>query len=486
LNPVLITSFEEYRRIFGFHLPKSYLAYCIDGFFRNGGRRCYIARAYKKDWTFAQNELPCGQGNTMTMKTVGPGNWGNNVYFEIEDSTMYPEKDPERNFYFKLNVYYFYKTPEDPLKDKNDRYKCDIESYDNLCIRPSSDRHYKNAIAGVSKYIRIFDNFEGKDESTLERPGGNDITPITKLAVEDAIGVYNGEKDETDFDGQDDLLLDNGKFIKTGFIGIQDIEDVSIVSVPDATSKTLASKVIEKCEQKKNRFAVISTQESPASIGDLEPIKDSNYAAQYYPWVYVNDPLTGSKKLIPPVGHICGIYARVDILRGVDKAPANETIDGILSLEKDIDSEKQGILNPKGINVIRSFPGRGYLVWGARTISRKPMWKYINVRRLFIFIEKSVERSTQWAVFEPNNERLWSRVKTSLVQFLTTVWKTGALMGTTPEEAFFVRVDRTTMTQNNIDNGMLIVVIGIAPVKPAEFVIFKFAQTQAGVSITEI
>jgi hypothetical protein len=154
-----------------------------------------------------------------------------------------------------------------------------------------------------------------------------------------------------------------------------------------------------------------------------------------------------------------------------------------MSLQVNIDKGKQDILNTKGINVIRSFPRRGNLVCGARTISKDPMWKYINGRRLFIFVEKSVERSTQWAVFEPHNERLWSRVKTSLTQFLTTVWKSDALMGTLPEE---VRVDRTTMTQDDIDNGRLIVVVGIAPTKPAEFVIFRFAQTQAGVKITEL
>ena len=135
-----------------------------------------------------------------------------------------------------------------------------------------------------------------------------------------------------------------------------------------------------------------------------------------------------------------GIYARVDTERGVHKAPANEVVRGIMSLQINVDKGKQDVLNPKGINVIRSFPGRGNLVWGARTISRDPMWKYINVRRLFIFVEKSVQRSTQWAVFEPNNERLWSRVKASLTQFLTTVWKTGALMGTTQKKHFLLEL----------------------------------------------
>ncbi len=197
-------------------------------------------------------------------------------------------------------------------------------------------------------------------------------------------------------------------------------------------------------------------------------------------------PLTKSKVLVPPSGHVAGVYARVDNERGVHKSPANESVFGILSLQTQIDDSKQGLLNPKGINVIRNFPGRGTLVWGARTISKNPMWKYVNVRRLFIYVEKSVQRSTQWAVFEPNNERLWSRVKTSLAQFLTTVWKSGALMGTTAEEAFFVVADRTTMTQNDIDNGRLIVVIGIAPTKPAEFVIFRYVQTQAGAKFSEL
>ena len=190
--------------------------------------------------------------------------------------------------------------------------------------------------------------------------------------------------------------------------------------------------------------------------------------------------------MIPPSGHIAGIYARTDTERGVHKAPANESIRSVVSLQVNIDKSKQEILNNKGINVIRYFPGRGILVWGARTISKDPLWKYVNVRRLFIFIEKSVERLTQWAVFEPNNERLWLRIKATLTQFLTTIWKDGALMGTTPEEGFFVKCDRTTMTQSDIDNGRLIVMVGLAPTKPAEFVIFRFAQTQARAEVEEI
>ena len=184
-------------------------------------------------------------------------------------------------------------------------------------------------------------------------------------------------------------------------------------------------------------------------------------------------------KLIPPGGYIAGIYARSDTERGVHKAPANEVVRGANKLQFLISKGEQGILNPRGVNVIRYFPGRGILVWGARTLSTNTLWKYINVRRLFIYIEKSIEKGTQWVVFEPNNERLWARVVSTITQFLTGVWKDGTLMGTKPEEAFFVKCDRSTMTQDDIDNGRLICVIGIAPVKPAEFVIFRIARGPA-------
>jgi len=170
----------------------------------------------------------------------------------------------------------------------------------------------------------------------------------------------------------------------------------------------------------------------------------------------------------------------------VHKAPANEVVRGATSLQVKVTRGQQEILNPRGVNAIRSFPGRGILVWGARTVSKDTLWKYINVRRLFIFIERSIDEGSQWLVFEINNEKLWSRVKATITQFLTQVWRDGALMGTRPEEAFFVKCDRTTMTQNDIDNGRLIVIIGIAPVKPAEFVIFRIAQTRSGTEITEV
>jgi hypothetical protein len=197
------------------------------------------------------------------------------------------------------------------------------------------------------------------------------------------------------------------------------------------------------------------------------------------------DPLSGTKKLIPPGGHIAGIYARSDIERGVHKAPANEIVRGAVELQFPLTSGEQDILNPRGVNCLRKFRGRGIRVWGARTTSSDSLWKYVNVRRLFLYIEESIEEGTQWVVFEPNNEKLWARVRQSITAFLTTLWRAGWLMGTKAEEAFFVKCDRSTMTQDDIDNGRLICVIGIAPVKPAEFVIFRIAQWPGGSAVNE-
>jgi phage tail sheath protein FI len=175
---------------------------------------------------------------------------------------------------------------------------------------------------------------------------------------------------------------------------------------------------------------------------------------------------------------VAGIYARSDVQRGVHKAPANEVVLGIRDLQVRLSKGEQDILNPKHVNCLRDFRelSRGLRVWGARTLSSDPEWKYINVRRLFLFVEKSIERGTQFAVFEPNAEPLWATINRSVSNFLIAVWKSGALEGTKPEEAFFVKVDRTTMTQNDIDNGRLIILVGIAPVRPAEFVIFRISQ----------
>lgn len=200
----------------------------------------------------------------------------------------------------------------------------------------------------------------------------------------------------------------------------------------------------------------------------------------YYPWVKLLDPNTGEKIAVPPSGHVAGIYARNDTERGVHKAPANEIVRGALETELTLTKGEQDVLNPMGVNCIRSFTGRGLRVWGARTISSDPAWRYVNVRRLFNYVEKSIERGTQWVVFEPNDPDLWARVRRDVTAFLTGVWRDGALFGMTPQEAFFVKCDAETNPPDVRDRGQLVIEIGLAPVKPAEFVIFRLSQFSGG------
>jgi phage tail sheath protein FI len=294
----------------------------------------------------------------------------------------------------------------------------------------------------------------------------------------------------TIFEGADSTEPAN----RTGLYTFKNVDEINIAAIPGITTRYLQQKLISHCEvDTKDRFAVLDSQ----ATADLDEIKkqrnmfDSSYASLYYPWLHAFDPLAKQYTNVPPSGYMCGVFARTDVERGVHKAPANEKINGVVNTERlngkfrIVNKGTQEILNPLGVNCTRSFPGRGIRVWGARTISSNTLWKYINVRRLFLFLEESIENGTQWVVFEPNDEKLWARVKQTIGQFLTKVWKDGALMGSTPEEAFFVKCDRTTMTQSDIDNGRLIVMIGVAPVKPAEFVIFRIAQWQGGSAVTE-
>jgi phage tail sheath protein FI len=275
---------------------------------------------------------------------------------------------------------------------------------------------------------------------------------------------------------------------KSGLLGLQDVDEISILNCPDEfylSGNTIAGMLTTQCETMKDRFAILQAPLAAVKPENNNPSINSKYAAYYYPWLKITNPLTGVPLLAPSGGHIAGIYARSDTNVGVHKDPANEVINGIAELQLQTNDQQQAILNPKGVDVLRYFKGAGNLVWGGRTTSTDPDWKYINVRRLFIFIEKSILRGTQWVVFEINDEPLWARVRRSIGDFLTTLWRDGMLQGTKKEQAFFVKCDRTTMTQADIDNGRLICVIGIAAVKPAEFVIFRIGQWYGGFDVSE-
>ena len=268
------------------------------------------------------------------------------------------------------------------------------------------------------------------------------------------------------------------------------LDDVSILAAPGYSAfVTTLYQGIEQAllshVERRRAYQILVLDTAPGA--DLTAARtarsqlDSTKAALYYPWVVVANPLTRTPTEItlPPSGFVCGIYARNDIERGVYKAPANEIVRGALRFEREINFAQQEVLNPLGINCLRFFPGRGYRVWGARTVSSDPEWKYVNVRRYFNYLEASIDRSTQWVVFEPNGERLWSNIRETIAAFLFNEWRSGALLGSQPEQAFFVRCDRSTMTQNDLDNGRLICLIGVAALKPAEFVIFRIGQKTA-------
>jgi phage tail sheath protein FI len=273
----------------------------------------------------------------------------------------------------------------------------------------------------------------------------------------------------------------------SGLKAFEAIEDISIVAAPgstlrdDARSNTVIGALISHAERMQYRIAVVdcARQQTIANVRALRARYDSSHAAFYYPWVRILDPLTGEENYYPPSGFVAGIYARNDIERAVYKAPANEVVNLALGFETLLNKAQQEVLNPEGINCFRYFEGRGMRLWGARTMSSDPEWKYVNVRRYFAYLERSIDRGTQWAVFEPNGERLWANVRRTVEDFLLNEWQNGALLGEKPEKAFFVKCDRSTMSQNDLDNGRLVCLIGVAALKPAEFVIFRIGQWTA-------
>ena len=279
--------------------------------------------------------------------------------------------------------------------------------------------------------------------------------------------------------------------VKTGLKSFEDIEDISIVAAPGSTygmengyradASQIVNLLVSHASRMRYRIAVLDSGDgqSIAQVRAMRGKIDSTYAALYYPWVRVLDPVTRTEINLPPSGFVAGIYARNDVNRAVYKAPANEVVNLAIGFETLINKSQQDVLNPEGINCFRFFEGRGFRLWGARTISSDPEWKYVNLRRYFAYLERSIDKGTQWAVFEPNGTQLWGTVRRTIEDFLFNEWQTGALLGDKPEKAYFVRCDRSTMTQNDLDNGRLVCLIGVAPLRPAEFVIFRIGQWTA-------
>ncbi|MCA9559265.1 MAG: phage tail sheath family protein [Myxococcales bacterium] len=279
---------------------------------------------------------------------------------------------------------------------------------------------------------------------------------------------------------------DKGPGERTGLHAFEEVDEINIVCAPGQTEPAIQDAVLTHCEKMRYRFAILDAPETieKGGVDKLGKPRDSKYGAYYFPWIEVYDPQKGNI-FVPPSGHMAGVYARSDAERGVHKAPANEIVRGALGLKYNITKGEQDLLNPKGINCIREFPNRGIRVWGARTISSDPEWRYVNVRRLFNMVEQSIENGTQWVVFEPNDQKLWKRVSRNITAFLLRVWRDGALFGETPEQAFYVKCDGETNPPEVIDAGQMVCEIGMCPTKPAEFVIFRIGQMPTGGDVSE-
>jgi phage tail sheath protein FI len=289
---------------------------------------------------------------------------------------------------------------------------------------------------------------------------------------------------------------------RKGLAALETMDEVSIVAAPGYTDAASYDAVLSHCESMGDRVAILDAREDIKDIDSLTKTatgrasggggakprqSDRGFGAFYFPWVLVADPLSPTREQVsvPPSGHLAGIYARTDATRGVHKAPANEPIRGALDLTYLLTRGENGLLNQNGVNCIRIFPAEGIRVWGARTLAASASeWRYVNVRRLFNMIEESIARNTRWVVFEPNDVTLWQAIRRDVSAFLTNLWRDGALMGATPEEAFFVKCDAETNPPEVIDAGQVVTVVGIAPVKPAEFVIFQIRQEAGGTQIS--
>jgi phage tail sheath protein FI len=357
-----------------------------------------------------------------------------------------------------------------------------LESFDGAVMDRESPRYVETMVNGVSQYIWLTPT-SGK-VSAMPAPKGGSFALQKPASTALQVGT-------ADFMGN---VRD-----RSGIDGLEAIEEITIVLAPDLMAAYkrgligedaaigLQKAMIAHCEKMQDRVAIV---DAPPGLDSQEMLEwrdksmmDSSYAALYYPWIKVLDPLdpTGKRLLpLPPSGHMAGIWARTDSERGVFKAPANEVVRGAVGVTQDVTSGEQSLLNPKGVNCIRTFGTRGIRVWGARTLSSDSAWKYLPVRRFFNYVEESIRLGTQWAVFEPNDMALWQTLRRDVTNFLMRPYRDGAIFGETPDQAFYVKCDAETNPPDVIDAGMVIVQVGICPVKPAEFVVFRVTQLPTG------
>jgi phage tail sheath protein FI len=478
-EPTLVSNWRQYTSVFGDFTGDSYLAHAVYGYFLNGGGNCYVVRVGRVDDSEPlRGELPAavdGQQEPVAkyeVKALGSAPLTEPIEIEIADAAP-PQGD-----------------------DGQSNGEVNPEQFDLIVRRAGLEveRHGPlTATQGKTNAVRVVN-----EASQLIR--------LTAVSGTPAVRPLNGTVSLSNLPAVPEPL-NTSDYVgdpaaRTGFGGLEAVDEITMVCVPDVMSayqkgwidlegvKAVQLAAIAHCELMGDRVAVIDPPPDlkPQQILDWRKNVagyDSKYAAMYWPWVKVADPASGSTVLVPPSGHVTGVWGRNDDTRGVHKAPANEVLRGVISLGCDITSKEQELLNPEGINCIRAFSGQGIRIWGARTMSSDPSWRYINIRRLFNYLQESILNGTMWVVFEPNDDALWAKIRRTIESFLVNEWRKGALFGLTPDEAFYVKCDRETNPSESIDAGQVICEIGVAPVKPAEFVIFQLSQFSGGASVLE-
>ncbi|NEA40720.1 phage tail sheath subtilisin-like domain-containing protein [Streptomyces sp. SID11385] len=482
-EPTLVTNWTQYTAAFGEFTEDYYLAHSVYGFFNNGGSAAYVVRvggapqgasasgetasgAAKQPRTPAA--LTAGEPRQLGTFSVSASGETPAARLSVEVSDPEGEGPAER---FKLTV--------------KDGEKA-VETFD-VSAKKGNRAYVVTQVKENSRYITVT---EAAPTAQLARPENQSLAlPAAPPAAAPVV------RDEVASPGPAQYLGDSSD--RTGFGGLEAVDEISMVAVPDLMAayqrgaidleavKAVQLGLIAHCELMGDRVAII---DPPPGL-NAQQIRvwrqetagyDSKYAALYYPWIKSFDPASGQSRLVPPSGHIAGVWARNDSERGVHKAPANEVVRGAVDLELQITRGEQDLLNPIGVNCIRAFPGRGIRVWGARTLASDPAWRYLNIRRYFNYLEESILIGTQWVVFEPNDHQLWARIRRNVSAFLVNEWRSGALFGAKPEDAYYVKCDEETNPPESVDVGRVICEIGIAPVKPAEFVVFRLAQFSSG------
>ncbi len=481
-TPMRISNWTEFARTYsdpsnpdnGPFMEGAYLAHSVYGFFQNGGGLCWVVRVASGDGDAPRPTaaLPSSTdaGIEAYRATALPGVAGPVSVEVIQE----PSKDAGGGGEEGEEA----PPPEEPTFKIVVTAGSEREEHEGLTLKKGRS-HIATKVNSASKLIAI-------EETGASLPDAQRVPATGSFTLGASV---SGSKEVTPAEFEGDVAK------RQGMGSLAAVDEVTMIIMPDVWSlssngddvkvRDLQGKMIAHCENMGDRMAILDGPPGmiPQDILDWRMSTagyDSKFATLYYPWVEVMDPITSRPIMVPPSGHVAGIWARVDGSRGVHKAPANEVVLGANGLGFQVTHEEQGGLNRVGVNCIRAFPGRGIRVWGARTLSSDPEWRYVNVRRLFNYIGESIIEGTQWAVFEPNDDRLWTRLRISTYNFLMRTWRDGALFGATPEEAFFVKCDAETNPPEVIEAGQVVIEVGVSPVKPAEFVIFRISQFTGG------